>query len=75
MSQQELQQLLEDIREIKQALQGSSKWGRSGLIEDVKGLKLWQQQVKLRIAFYSGAGTVLGLLLSKLAEYLTQHKI
>lgn len=81
MNQQEAEQLLGDIRELrtdiadmKRVLIGETKWGQEGLIDQVKKLKAWQQQVKLRIAFYSGAGTALGLLITKGVDYLSNHK-
>jgi hypothetical protein len=75
MNQAELQQLLDDIREIKRALVGDTKWGEPGLIKDVKSLQKWRQSVTMKVAFYSGVGTTVVLLLNKTFEWLSlNHK-
>lgn len=75
MNQEEIRQLLQDVREIKRALTGDTKWGEPGLIKDVAALKGWKDSLSLRIAYYSGGATVVVIALSKAFDYFTTaHK-
>lgn len=71
MNQQELEQLLSDVRDIKRALTGNKTWGDKGLIQDVQDLKSWKQSVVLKVAFYSGVFTTLAFAANKAFEWLS----
>ena len=42
--------------------------------KDIKGLKAWRTQVKMRFAFIAGAFAVVGFLFNRAWEWVTSHK-
>jgi hypothetical protein len=42
--------LCSDVMEVKEALLGSEKWQRKGMVADVQELKEWRRQITLRVA-------------------------
>lgn len=69
---EKLEQLFDDVAEIKRALLGETKWGEPGLIKDVKALKAWRNKMQLKMAFWSGVGGVIALIGQAVIEYLTK---
>lgn len=54
-----LEQIAEDVREIKLAVKGDSSIGMTGLVEDVRELKSWRNSIDLRVASIGGGAAVL----------------
>lgn len=69
---EQLDQLVNDVAEIKKALVGDTKWRTPGLIKEVESLKAWRDKMNLRIMFWSGAGAVVVFALKAGLEYLTR---
>ena len=74
MSQQDIEQLKDDVATIKRALLGDDNWREKGLLDRVESIEKWRSNVNLKVAFYSGAATTLVMILKAGFEYLTnQH--
>lgn len=74
ISNDEFQELRQDVSEIKKAVIGDTKWGTIGLIRRVEKLEGWRDNINLRVAFTSGV-VISAVELGKMAiEYFTGHK-
>lgn len=70
MTKPEFDDLIMDVKQIKQAVVGDTKWGQKGLIKRVELLESWKDSVNLKTAFYSGSATVVVLVVGKLIEHI-----
>lgn len=62
MTPEQKSQLLEDVREIKQAIKGDKNIGLNGLVNDMKEMKDWRGSITIKMAVVSGvvSGAVVG---------------
>lgn len=74
ISQEDIRQLINDVAEIKTAIVGNSKLGIEGLSKRVDSLEKWRTKLNLRIAFWSGAGTLIVFLAKAGLDFLSNHK-
>jgi len=54
ISQSELQELFNDVKEIRRAVVGETKWGEKGLIKRVESIESWKNNINLKVAWTSG---------------------
>lgn len=59
---EQLNNIGNDIHEIKQAVMGDTKIGLNGLVKDMDGMKKWRASIDLRVASISGGVAVFILL-------------
>lgn len=74
MNNEELKQLVQDVREIKLAVTGDTSLGIPGLGKRVTMLENWKNQITFKIAFSSGVGAALVFGAKAGIEYLINHK-
>lgn len=69
---EKLDQLVNDVAEIKTALVGNTKLGIKGIIKEHKELMAWKDRMNLRIAFWSGMGATIVFITKAGIEYLAR---
>lgn len=62
------------LKKLEQGMYGDKDLKIPGLITDVTGLKIWRENVRLKVAFISGLAVAIWELLKSGWEYLINHK-
>jgi hypothetical protein len=54
MEHDDMQQMKQDVAEIKRALLGSEQYQEVGLVRRVAGLEKWRESLTVKIALFTG---------------------
>lgn len=60
------------LNRLEQGMFGDDKLQQPGLIKDMLEVKAWILRYRMKAAFVSGAGAVIGFILAKIWEVLTR---
>lgn len=71
LSQEQTDQLVEDVAAIKRAVIGEEKTGQKGLVKRMEIIEIWKDSITIRIATISGGLFVVGII----ARYIITGKI